>query len=117
MKTRLYIALVTTLFISGTTTAAEFKKLEGSYAVASENIVDPAPDEKNDRLIVFIQGSAAKETYQAMSAPPRKNSCDAAIRTKTAGGLACSRNLSRGDYQCTVGILLKSGASVSAVTC
>ncbi|HEY9256289.1 MAG TPA: hypothetical protein VIP30_17355 [Stenotrophomonas sp.] len=117
MKTQLYLALATTLLFSGATVAAEFKKLEGSYALTSESMVDPAPDAKHDRLVVFIEGSAAKEAYQAMSAPARKNACDAAIRTKTAGGLACSRNLSRDDYQCTVGVLLKSGASVSAVAC
>lgn len=117
MKTRLYIALVTSLFLSHATLAAEFKKLEGSYALTSESMVDPAPDAKHDRLVVFIEGSAAKEAYQAMSAPARKNACDAAIRTKTSGGLACSRNLSRDDYQCTVGVLLKSGVSVGAATC
>lgn len=105
------------LCVSAAHASGGYKQLSGSYAITSENIVDPGPEEKKDRLVLFIEGDAAREVFDSMDVPVKKNDCDPALRTKSAGGLVCSVDLTRKDFQCTVGVKLGNGSAVKAVAC
>lgn len=118
MKNASLLVAIACLTAIGALGASEgFKKLTGSYMIASKNLIDPAPGEKKDRVALFLEGDAARDIYNQMPGPARKNACSSDLRTKSSGGLICSKDLSRNDYQCTVGVILKTGAVVDVSVC
>lgn len=108
--------LVAALGLGSAAAALDVKPLAGSYAIGSATLVDPPPGEKKDRLLLYLDGDAAREVYEAMPAPARADACDPDLRTKSAGALECSLSKA-GEYTCAVGILLEQGTTVKASTC
>lgn len=102
---------------SGADSANGYMKVDGSYLIASKNLIDPAPTEKKDRAAFFLVGATAKDMYDHMPVPEKKDACSNALRTKTAGGLLCSKDITSNEYQCTFGVILKTGALVDASVC
>jgi hypothetical protein len=100
----------------GAAQALDTRPLVGSYAIGSATLVDPPPGERKDRLLLYLDGATAKQVYDAMQAPARVIACDPDLRTKTAGALECSRSKD-GEYSCSVGISLLTGATVPASVC
>lgn len=96
--------------------AQEFKQLEGQYAISSKSIIDPPASEKKDRALFSIHGSGAKELFDSMAVPAIKDKCSAELVTKSAGALECSKN-TLGIYQCTFGVLLKTGNTIKGRVC
>ena len=96
--------------------AQDFKKLEGQYAISSKTLLDPPTDEKKDRVLLSVHGQGAKEIFDTMASPAKMDKCSGDLQTKTAGGLECSKAAS-GVYQCTVGVLLKTGATIKGRVC
>ncbi|WP_146009965.1 hypothetical protein [Xanthomonas arboricola] len=105
------------LFIPGEISASEFSKLTGSYAITSVNLTDAVSGDKKDRLVLYLEGKVARETFDQMSGPVEESHCDPDLRIKSAGGIICSNNIRYKDYQCTIGVMLKSGVAVKAATC
>jgi|SRR5215213_10345899 len=97
--------------------AAELNNFEGRYGFSSADIIDAVPTDKQDRLVIFIAGKAARETYEKMQVKAKEGLCDPDLMIKNAGGLMCSKDTARGEYYCSVGLLLKSGKSVDVSTC
>lgn len=96
--------------------ALDVKPLAGTYAIGSATLVDPPPDEKKDRLLLYLDGKTAREVYDAMEAPARASACDPDLRTKSAGALECSRSKA-GEYTCSLGVSLARGTAVKASVC
>ena len=94
-----------------------YKKLAGSYAISSKNLIDPAPGEKQDRAVFFLEGDSAMDIYNRMSGSAIKDTCAEELLTKTSGGLTCSKEVGSSIYTCTFGVMLKSGALVEAKVC
>ncbi len=95
--------------------AQEYRKLEGSYAIASATLIDPPKNEKKDRVVLFIDGAAAKEIYDGMAGEAKKFACSDEMLLKTSGNLTCTKE--SGIYACHVAILLSSGNTASALVC
>lgn len=113
----LALAIVAVTVLSGPGAAEPvFQPLAGEYAIASKTLIDPPPEEKKDRALFFIEGDAAREMFAAMPAPPRRDRCEPDSVTKIAGGLLCSMT-SAGDYLCSFGLLLASGAVTRGSVC
>lgn len=96
--------------------AQEFKALDGQYAISSKTFLDPPPKEKKDRVLFSMHGNSAKEIFDSMDAPAKKDKCSANLVTKSAGSLECSKSAT-GVYQCTFGVLLNSGATTKGRIC
>lgn len=118
-KTRCAKILVVALIVSATGGASsqEYERISGSYAIVSQNIVDPAPGEKKDRVALSFDSDTARRIFMSMPAASRRNACSADLVTKSSGGLVCSHDVKRGEYQCTVGILLETGDAVDVSVC
>jgi hypothetical protein len=104
----LLTGLTLTLGGVGLADAQEFRPLAGRYALTSANMVDPTPGEKPDRVVVFIEGSAAEQMYMGMPQKPAKDRCAGDVLSKKAGNLVCSK-LDSGKHFCTFGVGLKDG--------
>ena len=96
--------------------AQEYKKIDAKYTIASKTIIDPPPEEKRDQVLLFLQGSGAKEIFDSMPVPAKKSKCSADVTVKTARDLECFKNIS-GAYHCTVGILLNTGNTARGSVC
>ena len=109
MKIVTFLAgLTLTLSCAGFADAQEFRPLTGRYALTSANMVDPTPGEKSDRVVVFIEGSAAEQMYMGMLQKPAKDRCVGDGLSKKSGNLVCSK-LDSGKHFCTFGVGLKDG--------
>ncbi len=115
MKNALLLSLVLVAAAS-CLEAQEFKPLAGQYAIASKSLVDPPPDEKKDRLLLWIQGSGAKDIFESMAGPARKDACNPDLVKRSAGALKCAKHAD-GDYLCTIGVLLTTGSTVKGSVC
>jgi len=99
-----------------------FPKLEGYYLLRSENIVDPGPDDKPDRILLSITGNSAREIFSAMDVKAKVNRCDPAVAsspdqlTKKAGNLECVGNDEKG-FVCTLGVMLTTGKTTGGYVC
>ena len=108
----LAILLCLTIFRSY---AQEYRKLEGTYAIASATLIDPPKNEKKDRVVMLIKGGAAKEIYDGILGKAKKSLCNPEIFMKTSGNLVCTKESNF--YACNIAILLKSGETASAIVC
>ena len=78
-----YLAVSTNLL------AAEWRDIQGIYAVTSPSLIDPSDDEVRDsHYRIQLRGSSARDLYEAIKVTPIVDEC--------TGGLA--RNV--GDMQC-----------------
>ena len=117
MKKPLRLLFVVVAIAFGSSlTAQDFKTLEGQYAMSSKTLLDPPIDEKKDRILLSIHGQGAKEIFDAMASPARMDKCSGNLQTKSAGGLECSKSTA-GVFQCTVGVLLTTGATIKGRVC
>lgn len=98
-----------------------YTPLNAEYTITSANLVDPSPEDKKDRVAIYIDGNSARDLYKAMLAPERREFCGGPPRpetqpSKTAGGLECSGDDKHG-YSCAVAIMLDTGSTTSATVC
>jgi len=111
------MACIITISAFASDAATGYKKIAGSYAISSRNLIDPAPGEKKDRAVFFLEGDAAMDMYNKMSVAAKEDPCSEDLITKSSGGLICSKEISTNVYTCTFGVLLKSGTLVKASVC
>lgn len=112
----LWTGLALTFGSAGLADAQELRPLTGRYALASANMVDPTPAEKPDRVVIFIESSAAEEMYVGMPQRPAKDRCADDVLSKKAGNLVYSK-LDSGKHFCTFGVSLKDGQIRSGRVC
>jgi hypothetical protein len=89
--------------------AGDYAKIEAQFMITGRDAVDPPPDQKKDRVALFLTGNGAKTIYEAMpGAPVAADACEQGLKLKTSGALVCADH-GGSDYACSVAILLKSG--------
>lgn len=101
--------------------AQEVKPGMVSYMLTTEAITDPDPAEPRDRVLLFIEGDAAREIFAAMTVKPAKTDCMGETVPKgevlkKAGKLECTFD-GKDDYRCSVGLMLKTGATTEGYVC
>lgn len=117
---KLIAALAVSSLAIGIEQSGDFEELDATYAITSENMTDLPPDDRPDRVLVWVTGKGAKDIFDAMPGIAVLVDCEgsatpAAVR-KTAGGLECT--VIRGtEYLCTVAIMLGSGNTDQGYIC
>lgn len=88
----------------------DYAPMEAELKIASQTVIDPGPNEKLDRVALWITSESAKTIYDAMSGPQEPVACvdDGVTRQRRAGGLECIA-YEDGKYLCTVAIMLDTG--------
>jgi hypothetical protein len=94
----------------------EYRSLEGSYKIGSRSVIDPAPNEKKDRVYLSLSGEGAKAIYEAMPGKAVKDACEGTELVRSAGGLSCSKS-HKGNVLCSVAITLDRGQTAMASVC
>jgi hypothetical protein len=99
-------------------TAAEPKRLSGTYSLSSASRVDSPPSEpKNTHLRLYLTGGAASELYSALLSKPRRDECfDDGSLTKAEGEIMCTRHPT-GSHECWLGIELRTQKVVPSFVC
>jgi hypothetical protein len=92
-----------------------YSHFSGKYKIGGKTVLDPPPDEKNDRVYLEFDAKASKAMYDSMPSKPTPSACSDDILEKYAGGLMCLKHGS--DYSCTVAITLSSGKTANASVC
>lgn len=120
MKTKVLWSGAMCVFTAGALASDDgygYRKLSGSYAIASSHLVDPGPAQKRDRAVFLLESDAARDLYKAMKGNAVRDPCSEELTTKTAGGLACSKEVGREVYTCVFGVKLESGTLIGARVC
>lgn len=93
--------------------AGEFKPLAGQYVITGPSLMDAPADEERDRVVLFLEGDAAREVYRGMTAPAKSQVCapEGAL-TKVAGGVECTFEAKDDSYRCWIGVGLGNGQAV-----
>lgn len=100
-------------------TGAERHALSGTYRIGGATFYDPPVEEpQNTHLYVELTGSAARDLYAAMAAPPRADECTGpSVLVKTVGQMQCNRYESGKRYRCWFGVDLRNQAISRGVVC
>jgi hypothetical protein len=108
------IALLALLVLaSGFVVSAEYKPMQGQYAISGPTLMDAPADEKQDRVVLFLEGDAARDVYRGMSVQAKPEVCTPnGALTKQAGGMSCMFDASDDTYTCAIGVRLDSGRAV-----
>ncbi|MDH0867595.1 hypothetical protein [Mitsuaria sp. GD03876] len=108
--------LAVACFIPFAADAQEYRPLQGKYAIAGAHLVDPAPGEKRDRAVMFIEGDAAADMFKDMPQKAVKDQCAGDLVSKSAGNLVCSK-ANDGKYFCSFAVGLKDGRLLNGRSC
>lgn len=106
-------SLALLVLASGSVASADYKPMAGQYAVSGPTLMDAPANEKQDRVVLFLEGNAARDVYRGMSAPATPKVCtpDGSL-TKEAGGVSCTFDAGDDTYVCWIGVRLDSGHAV-----
>ena len=112
------IALTVGMSLAFSLSAADPKRLTGTYALSPASLIDPAPGEQKDtHLRLHLTGAAATDVYRALRSKPKRDEClDDGSLSKTQGEIMCTRHV-KGDHECWFGIELKTRKVVGASVC
>lgn len=120
MRKLVVLLAFSSLAMIGIERSADFAVLDGMYAISSEYMTDPPPNDRPDRVLLYLTGKGARDIFEAM--PGLANAVDCtglatpSALTKTAGGLECSVIKAK-EYHCTVAIMLDSGQTDRGYIC
>jgi len=114
-----FIAAAAVLAVAAAASAAEYRPLQGSYALGGATLIDPPADEARDtHFYVDLDGSAAHDLYDALKAKPVANVCgEPGDLTKRSGGMQCTKAAGGKEYHCAFGVELKTQRVVDGVVC
>ena len=93
-----------------------YAPIEMSYQITRPTLLAPPPNEKKDRLAIFMTGAGARRIYDAMPMKPIVGICEDGMLIKTSGALACSRQ-GKDNYVCTIAVFLRTDQSTSPFVC
>ncbi len=83
---------------------ADWKPLQGTFAVTAENYLDPGETERKDSHIRFqLSGRAAQDLFAAMKVAPVKDECTGGM-AKRVGQMKCLHLAAKGRYECAFSI-------------
>jgi len=116
MKAVIAIAAV---LLSNSALAADYRPLQGEYAIGGKTLFDAPPDEaQNTHLYVDLEGTAAHDLYEALPGPARVGVCGGSKDlTKRSGSVQCTLDKAAKEYHCAFGIELRTQRVVDGVVC
>ena len=93
--------------------------LTGTYAFTGKTLVDPPPSEPQDtRLVVTLDGTAARDLYQKLKVMPRRDAClDDGSMTKRAGDVQCTATVKPKGHVCTFAVDLAQRKLAPGAVC
>lgn len=97
---------------------APYRPIKGEFAIYSGELDDQqAPTVNDKKLSLIVEGSAAKDIFEAMGRDD-KHVCGAArgSRSRTRGQVWCTSHPGAG-YTCYFGFDLRTGKSIPGGTC
>lgn len=105
MKKTISLACLLTLAVfTADLPAADWKAVQGTYAVTAGNYLDPSEEEPKDSHIRFqLTGDAAGDLYRAMKVAEKPDECTGAT-AKTVGEMRCLYYQVDGKYACDFSI-------------
>ncbi len=84
--------------------AADWKPIQGTYAVTAQSVVDPGESEPKDSHIRFqLTGRAARDLFAAMKAAPKTDECTGALM-KQVGEMKCWQLKAPTRHECAFSI-------------
>lgn len=84
--------------------AADWKPIDGTYAITSKHLIDPPADEaKDSHLRVQLTGDTARDLYRAMKVSEAADECTGAT-SKRVGEMQCLLYKDQKKYECHFGI-------------
>lgn len=118
MKTAITAFVAILFFMTGaTSTAAEWKPLQGNYAVTPEHYLDPSESEpKDSHYRIQFSGQAAEDLFNAMKVPASKDECTGAM-SKRVGEMMCLRRLSPENFECSFSVNVMAQKIEQGVSC
>jgi hypothetical protein len=86
------------------TPAADWKPIQGTYAVTPENYLDPPDAERKDSHVRFqLTGRSARDLFAAMKVAPTKDDCTGGW-VKRVGDMTCSQFQDKARHECSFSI-------------
>jgi hypothetical protein len=107
------ILIIITLTLSFHAYSAEWKKVEGIYAVTAKDMVSPVED---SHYKIQLKGQSAKDLYNSMKASPTKNDCTGAM-AKNIGEMQCLYYKTNRSYECHFSINIAEQKIEYGVSC
>ena len=113
------LAIATALVIAPSASAADYKPLQGSYAIGGTTLIDPPESEAQDtHFYVDFEGTAARDLYNAMKVKAAVGVCgEAGDLSKRQGGLQCTKVKGGKEYHCAFAVELRTQHVVPGVVC
>lgn len=116
MKSKVLVAIAASC-LGAAASAADWKPLEGTYAVTARNYLDPAEDEpRATHFRVQLEGAAARDLYLAMPAEPKPDACTGGL-AKRVGEMTCTASAAESRYECHFSIDLRTQEIEYGVAC
>lgn len=116
-KTACFLLIVYAATFTADPAAADWKAIEGTYAVTAENYLDPSEEEAKDSHIRFqLTGDAARDLYLSMKAAEAIDECTGAL-AKKVGEMQCLLYENEKKYECHFSIDIMRQAIEYGVAC
>jgi len=97
--------------------SADWKEMDGIYAVTSEGYLDPSKDEQKDsHYRIQLKGKSARDLYMAMKARPVKDECTGGL-AKNIGDMQCLYFKEDSNYECHFSINIAKQSIEYGVAC
>lgn len=97
--------------------AADWKPLQGTFALTPEHYLDPPETERKDsHLRVELSGVSARELFAAMKAPEIRDPCTGAL-ARQVGEMQCLFFKEKNHYECSFAIDVMRQTIEHGVTC
>jgi hypothetical protein len=88
------------IFISPVTLSADWRNIDGIYAVTSRGYLDPSEDEQKDsHFRIQLKGKSAKDLYAAMKVKPVIDECTGGM-AKNVAEMQCLYFKAGSNYEC-----------------
>ena len=107
------LLIIITLTFSFNAYSAEWKDIDGIYAVAAKNMVSPIED---SHFRIQLKGQSAKDLYNSMKVTPRKIEC-AGDMAKKIGEMLCLYDKPNKNYECHLSINIAEQKIEYGVSC
>ena len=103
-KTNLVLGFLALSAFAAGSPAADWKGLQGTYALTPEHYLDPPEHEPKDSHLRFqLEGDAARDLYQAMKVAEQTDECTGAA-LKQVGEMRCLHHAGDKGYRCNFSI-------------
>ena len=94
------ILIFLTMVVSTSAFSADWKNINGIYAVTSKGYIDPSEDEQKDsHYRIQLRGKSAKDLYTAIKVKPVIDECTGGM-AKNIGDMQCLYFKEGSKYEC-----------------